>query len=170
MTEWPHDDQLSLTRFYGRPGQVAMENVVVPWHMIYAEPPHPPIPHFLMHVKCVPAMHRIFTAIWDYYGQSQQMIEEIGMHIYGGAYNPRKIRGSRRWSVHAFGAAVDFDPEHNAMNYLPHNPHKMAQPVIDAFKAEGAFWGGDFSYRHDPMHFQFAHEGLVRPRRQPQVA
>lgn len=163
MTDWPHDDQLSLTRFYGRPGQVAMGNVRVPWHMIYAEPPHPPIPHFLMHVKCVTAMNLILQNIWDHYGRSQQEIEEVGMHIYGGAYNPRKIRGSTRWSVHAFGAAVDFDPDHNEMSYAPHKPHRMAQPVIDAFKAEGAFWGGDFSYRKDPMHFQFAHEGLVRP-------
>jgi hypothetical protein len=158
MTDWPHDDQLSLMRFYGRPGQVAMANVMVPWHMIYAEPPHPHIPHFLMHVKCVAAMNRILQNIWDHYEQSQQAIEHIGMNIWGGAYNPRKIRGSNRWSVHAWAAAVDFDPDHNEMSYPPHPPHKMAQPVIDAFKAEGAFWGGDFSYRKDPMHFQFANE------------
>ena len=103
-------------------------------------------------------MERVFANIWDYYHHSQQLIEETGMHIFGGSYNDRKIRGSNRWSVHAFGAAVDFDPDHNEMNFSPKNPHKLPQPVIDAFKAEGAFWGGDFSYRHDPMHFQFAHE------------
>jgi hypothetical protein len=165
MTDWPHDDQISLTRFYGRPGHVAMANVNVPWHMIYAEPPHPTIPHFLMHVKCVAAMDKILANIWDHYDHSQQLIEETGMHIWGGAYNPRKIRGSARWSTHAFGCAVDFDPDHNAMTYRPNAPYRMPQPVIDAFKAEGAFWGGDFRGRKDPMHFQFAHEGFVRPRR-----
>jgi hypothetical protein len=157
MPQWPHGDQLNLTRFYGRPGHVAMDNVIVPWHMIYNEPPHPPIPHFAMHVKCVPAMNRILQNIWDHYAHSQQAIEHIGMNIWGGAYNPRKIRGSNRWSVHAWAAAVDFDPDHNEMSLSPHAPYRMAQPVIDAFKAEGATWGGDFKGRKDFMHFEFCH-------------
>ncbi|HXF86743.1 MAG TPA: M15 family metallopeptidase [Xanthobacteraceae bacterium] len=49
---------------------------------------------------------------------------------------------------------MDIDPEHNPMNRERRS--RMPQAVIDAFKAEGAFWGGDFRTRQDPMHFQFA--------------
>jgi len=54
------------------------------------------------------------------------------------------------------GILKDLDPEHEPMN-RNHVSH-MPQVVIDAFKAEGAFWGGDFHARQDPMHFQFATE------------
>jgi D-alanyl-D-alanine carboxypeptidase len=155
---WPHDDSASLIAFYGEPGKVKLGNVIVPWDMFYTEDIHHVIHSFAMHVKCLPAMNRIMGNVWEHYGKSQKQIEAVGMHLWGGAYNARTIRGSTRWSVHAFGAAVDFDPAHNAMNVLGNDPHKMAQAVIDAFKAEGAYWGGDFVHRHDPMHFQFAHE------------
>jgi hypothetical protein len=158
MSLWPHDDTHSLIAFYGQPGKVELGHVIVPWHMVFSWDTHHVVPRFAMHVKCIEPMHRILNNIWQHYKQSQDAIEDIGMHLWGGAYNPRTVRGSSRWSVHAFGAAVDFDPDANEMNSRPSNPHKMAQPVIDAFKAEGAFWGGDFRIRHDPMHFQFAHE------------
>lgn len=155
MIQWPHDDQISLMRFYGHPGRVALANVVVPWHMVYNEPPHQTIPHFLMHVKVAATTTRVLQNIWDHYDHSQHAIEQIGMHLWGGAYVARRIRGSPRWSMHAWGAAVDFDPDHNEMSYLPHAPHRMAQPVIDAFKAEGARWGGDYRGRKDFMHFEY---------------
>jgi len=31
----------------------------------------------------------------------------------------------------------------------------MPQLVIDAFKHQGARWGGDYRGRKDPMHFEF---------------
>jgi D-alanyl-D-alanine carboxypeptidase len=49
---------------------------------------------------------------------------------------------------------VDLDPEHNPLNRT--HSRKMPQAAIDAFKAQGAFLGGDFKSRQDPMHFQFA--------------
>lgn len=81
---------------------------------------------------------------------------------YSDAYNHRLIRGSAdRWSNHAYGAAIDFDAEHNGLN-TGHGT--MPQVVIDAFKRQGALWGGDYRGRTDPMHFEFcSREPVARP-------
>ena len=40
----------------------------------------------------------------------------------------------------------------------------MPQCVIDAFKRQGALWGGDYKGRTDPMHFEFcSRDGAVQP-------
>jgi hypothetical protein len=126
--------------------------------MWYTEDTHHIIHSFSMHEKVVPAMNRIMQRIWDKAEHRQAAIEAAGMHLWGGAYNPRPIRGSTRWSVHAFAAAVDWDPDHKEMNTHPSDPHRLPDWVVQEFKFEGATWGGDFRVRHDPMHMQFAHE------------
>ena len=89
--------------------------------------------------------------------RNQPKIEALNLHWYGGCYAPRSVRGSdSKLSCHAFAAAIDLDPEHEPMNRA--HQTNMPQLVIDAFKAEGAYWGGDFRSRQDPMHFQFATE------------
>ena len=78
---------------------------------------------------------------------------------FSGSFNYRTIAGSARISDHSFGAAVDFDAEHNSFYYPPAPPHFTMSPDIAAiFKKNGAFWGNDFRQRKDPMHFQWAHE------------
>jgi hypothetical protein len=56
-----------------------------------------------------------------------------------------------RWSNHAYGAAIDFDADHNGFN-TGHGT--IPQIVIDAFKKQGALWGGDYKIRTDPIHFE----------------
>jgi len=162
MSDWPHGDPVSLMNFYGPPGRGAMGKVIVPWRMYEADT-RTPVPTFLMHVRCVPVMNILLQNIWDHYGRSQKAIEEVGMHLWGGALNVRKVRGGSGWSVHAYGAAVDFDPDHNGMTTNPKASYRMPQAVIDEFKAAGATWGGDFRPRRDPMHFEFCHYGPHSP-------
>lgn len=157
---WPHDDTESLIAFYGDPRlegfqQQHLVYCVPPWRMVLSWEPSHLVPRFQIHAKCKSALDRVFAAVWKTCGESQDRVEEIGLHLWGGAYNYRPIRGSSRLSCHAFGAAIDLDPDHNPMG---HGRGRMPADVVAAFKAEGAFWGGDFHSRLDPMHFQFAHE------------
>lgn len=161
--DWPHDDTASLIGFYGDPrgpGWVTANLVAFspPWAMSYRDDDGKvsPVHHFEVHRKIITPLTSIFACIWEHYGKSQAAIEAVGMQWYGGCFNFRPVRGSARLSCHAFGAAIDLDPEQNPMN-RSHLSH-MAPAVVDAFKREGAFWGGDFKSRQDPMHFQFAHE------------
>jgi hypothetical protein len=74
------------------------------------------------------------------------------LHSYGGGFNFRPIRGGGDVSLHAWGIAWDFDPDHNALG----TKGTMDPVIIAAFEASGFFWGGRFKGRKDPMHFQYA--------------
>lgn len=78
---------------------------------------------------------------------------------------PRLKRGVDQVSIHCFGAAVDLDPDDNPLivGCGPRDPRRfdpkrrtIPDAVVDAFADEGWFWGGNFSSRFDPMHFQWA--------------
>lgn len=164
MGRWPRDNQADLIRFYGAPGpevEAQLVRVVPPFQMYYDGKP---ISFIKFHRKAADALKAALDEIWEHYGRDQRKIDALGISKYAGAYNPRKIRGSAtRWSNHAFGAAIDLDAERNGFN-TGHGT--MPQPVVDAFKRQGARWGGDYRGRTDPMHFEFcdAGEALARPQ------
>jgi hypothetical protein len=83
-------------------------------------------------------------------------IDEAGkwsaLHSYGGGFNFRPKRGSGEISLHAWGIAWDFDPEHNPLG----GKGNMDAEIVSIFDANGFFWGGKFKGRKDPMHFQYA--------------
>jgi hypothetical protein len=75
------------------------------------------------------------------------------LELYAGCYNFRKMRGGSNWSLHAWGAAIDFDPARNGLN--THWPTRAVMPftVMEIFArhgwlSAGAFWG------RDAMHHQ----------------
>jgi hypothetical protein len=74
------------------------------------------------------------------------------LHTYGGGFNFRPKRGSAEISLHAWGIAWDFDPEHNVLG----SKGSMDPAIIEIFETRGFFWGGHFKGRKDPMHFQYA--------------
>lgn len=82
-----------------------------------------------------------------------------------GCFAPRMKRGATGISLHTFGAAVDVDAATNPLiERCPAGDPRRVAPasrdipddVIDIWRAEGWIWGGDFSGRFDPMHFQWA--------------
>jgi hypothetical protein len=154
MTVWPNDDAASLKKFYGDPatGEPGRQlvPVVPPFQMFYDGKP---VKAIQFHRKAAPALAAALAEIWDRCGKSQARVDALGLSKYSGAYNPRLIRGSTtKWSNHAYGAAIDINAEANGFN-TGHGT--MPQLAIDAFKRQGALWGGDYQHRTDPMHFEF---------------
>lgn len=154
MPQWPHDDPSSLKAFYGDPatGEPGRQlvPVVPPFRMTYDGKP---IKAINFHRKAAGALAAALTEIWEKCDRDQAKVDALGMSIYSGAYNPRLIRGSStKWSNHAYGAAIDINADHNGFN-TGHGT--MPQIAIDAFKRQGALWGGDYQHRTDPMHFEF---------------
>lgn len=154
---WPADNQPALIAFYGTPGpQVERQlvPVVPPFKMYYDGKP---IKSIRFHAKAAPALKAALDEIWEHYGRDQKKIDALGISKYAGAYNPRFIRGSTtKWSNHAYGAAIDLNAEDNGFGK---GHGTIPQPVIDAFKRQGARWGGDYRGRTDPMHFEFCDAG-----------
>jgi hypothetical protein len=180
MSRWPHDDPASLAAFYGDPdhGEPGKQlvPVVPPFAMTYTSVDKDgkvtvkPVSHIQFHRKAAPSLLAALNEIWLACGRSQARVDGLRISRYSGAYNPRYVRGTEPgnpqghepvWSEHAYGAAIDFDAEHNGLN-TGHGT--MPQLVIDAFKRQGALWGGDYHKRTDPMHFEFcSRDPVARP-------
>lgn len=77
--------------------------------------------------------------------------------LYG--FNCRNIAGTNTKSAHAFGLALDINPQENPFqNTLKTN---IPRPeFVQWFKDEGWGWGGNWNGKKDPMHFsKFKGEG-----------
>jgi len=138
---WPRGDQASLRAFYGSPGdesQLVSIDVAGLGVMYDNRPVHT--------IRC----HRKVAA------SLRRVLEKLPRGItakYAGVYNNRPVRGGSTPSLHAYGAAIDLDPDNNG-NMTPW-PSKSLMPldVMETFAREGwlpagAFWG------RDAMHFQ----------------
>lgn len=157
MPRWPADNQSALLKFYGTPGpevERQLVDVVPPFKMYYDGKP---IKSIRFHRKCADALRAALDEIWEHYDRDQTTINKLGISKYAGSYNPRKVRGSAtKWSNHAYGAAIDLNASENGFGKGKGN---IPQPVVDAFKRQGARWGGDYKGRTDPMHFEFCDAG-----------
>lgn len=152
MTKWPRDNQADLIAFYGDPKRdipKQLVKVIPPFQMFYDGKP---LKHLWFHRKAAPALLAALNEIWEHYKHDQKAIDKEGISDCGGTYNPRYVRGSTtKWSNHAFAAAIDLDAKNNGL----YQKGDMPLAVINAFKKQGARWGGDYRGRKDPMHFEF---------------
>jgi peptidoglycan LD-endopeptidase CwlK len=86
----------------------------------------------------------------------------------GGTFNWRPIAGSDQLSAHAFGIAIDIDPDYSdywhwniggdhgkVIPYKNRIPHK----IVEIFERHGFIWGGKW-YHYDTMHFEYRPELL----------
>lgn len=89
----------------------------------------------------------------------------------GGAYNWRTIAGTKRLSVHSFGAAVDLNTKFadywrwagGKPGNVPRYQNKIPQAVVEVFERQGFIWGGKW-YHFDTMHFEYRPELIAIAR------
>lgn len=70
-----------------------------------------------------------------------------------GGYVKRKIRGGNAWSNHSWGLAVDLNAGTNPMQRELRTD--MPPGTSEKARSLGLSWGGDWTGRKDPMHFEF---------------
>ncbi len=96
----------------------------------------------------------VLESILKEYGPSK--IVELGINIYGGCFNYRKIGNTDKWSMHAWGLAIDLDPERNSYNQTSATAQfakKEYGKMIDIFYDNGFIsLGKEMDY--DEMHFE----------------
>ncbi|MGB0747665.1 MAG: M15 family metallopeptidase [Magnetospiraceae bacterium] len=87
-----------------------------------------------------------------------------------GTYNCRTIAGTDRFSVHAFGAAIDISTKTtnywrwtkpDASGAYPWR-NQVPDAIVRIFEKHGFIWGGRW-YHYDTMHFEYRPE-LLGPR------
>lgn len=151
---WPV--QADVLRFYGPVGK-NQTRVRLPYKMRLAWNTSETVSSFSCHEKVADAMGGIFARTFDAYGYDR--IKALGLDLFGGCLNVRKMRGGSSWSMHSWGIAVDLDPANNQLRW-GRDRAKFAKPEYDEFwrivEAAGAVSLGR-ARNYDWMHFQFAH-------------
>ena len=109
---WPKQTTSELNKYYGKVGtnQTKLE---LPYTMTIAWNKAQKVNRITVHEKVHDSAKRVFDRIADHY--SPEEIVKHGLDLFGGSLNVRKIRGGNRWSTHAWGIAIDFDPIRNQL-------------------------------------------------------
>lgn len=140
-------DYNALRGTFGPPGNTAgLVRVELPFPMRLSWEKSKEINIALVHPYIADELIGALSDILEYYGDP--MIRAFDLDMWGGAYNDRKARGSNRWSVHAWGLAVDYLPNLGGYGIPAVTPHF----IVKTFKSYGFAWGGDWEYP-DGMHF-----------------
>ncbi|MEM9556049.1 MAG: M15 family metallopeptidase [Acidobacteriota bacterium] len=163
---WPKDTREALDTFYGRhslgfdgtpTARWRRDNLVTfkaPYRLTLSWDLSAHATRVTCHRRVAESLERILAGILEHYG-SLEAVQQNRMHLYGGCYNYRPVRNGNRLSTHAWGAAIDLDPERNPLG-VPYDESAgmMPRAVVDLFEAEGWTWGGTWPRRPDCMHFQ----------------
>lgn len=126
-TTWPTQSQMAA--FYGKPG----ENLVtftVPYKLKLAWDHKTTVGKITANKKVKESTERVLARVLDVYGLDG--IVSLGLDLYGGTYNNRVMRGGTTLSTHAYGAAHDFDPERNQLNWN-RTKANFAKPEYEAW-------------------------------------
>jgi hypothetical protein len=142
---WPDSSDAAMRAFYGEPGD---EENLVKLSVLGTTVQYDgtPVMHVRCHKRVADSLGRVLHAI------SVSPQRDI-LKRYAGCYNFRTMRNSTRTSKHAWGAAIDIDPDVNGLH--THWPRMATMPfaVMEAFAREG--WVGlGWSANRDAMHFQ----------------
>ncbi len=150
---WPR--QKDVTDFYGQVG-TGQTRVSVPWDMRLAWDTDVPVRSITLHTKVADSAERVLHKIRGLYSNNE--LKALGLHLFGGSLNVRRMRGGNRYSMHAWGIAIDFDPERNRLHWKRPQArlsHDDAIPFWLAWEAEG--WVSLGRVRNfDWMHVQAA--------------
>lgn len=150
--------QKDMVAFYGPAGGAACTSgkVKLPFPFVIAWDTAQRVSVFSCHVRLEAPMTAIFSDAAKHYGEEE--FRRLRLDRFGGCYNFRPMRGGTSLSTHAWGAAVDLDPERNQLTWGADRA-AFAAPEYEAFwqivEKHGAVSLGRTRNR-DWMHFQFA--------------
>lgn len=154
--EWPTQAEVWAGKsIFGKAGS-GLVMVEVPYTLRLAWEPETTVRRLTCHQAVADGLVRIFRRTLEHYGMER--VRELGLDLFGGCYNERKISGGSKPSMHSWGIAVDMDPDRNGL--------KVHRPQARLSGAEyEPFWGfvedeGGVSLGrerdYDWMHFQFS--------------
>lgn len=153
VKQWPR--QAECTAFFGKVG-TRQGSVELPYPMRIAWDKKNIIKKFSAHELVCEPIERIFKRTLDYYGMEK--IKDLGLDLWGGCLNVRKIRGGSGWSMHSWGIAVDMDPDNNQLKW-GRDRATFSKPAYNKYWEfvydEGAISLGK-ERNYDWMHYQFA--------------
>ncbi len=147
-------DQQILTK-YGQPGDPDnLTAITLPYPMLIAWDLKTSVNKITCHKLIFDRLSKVFADLLTAYGYEE--IKRLGIDLFGGCYNFRKMRGGNKWSRHSWAIAIDLDPARNGL--------KTKKPIAQFSKPEykkmiGIFYDNGFigygpEKDYDWMHFE----------------
>lgn len=146
-----------ITKKYGAPnetGQGYLVKIELPYKMRIAWDTDSTVSTMMCHRLVAENFKAVFADLLSHYGYEK--IKELGIDLFGGCFNYRKMRGGSAWSMHSWGIAIDLDPARNTLKETSRTARFARpeyKPMIDIFYKHG-FESLGVEKDYDWMHFQ----------------
>jgi hypothetical protein len=122
-----------------------LARVALPFPLVLSWDRAQSVTQMTCHKKLCEVFASVFAAI-----QAAALQNKIT--TFGGCFSFRQQRTGSKLSAHAWGIAIDLNPETNAQG----TSGDMDSAISEIFRNAGFEWGGDWQGKvRDPMHFQF---------------
>lgn len=145
------------TKKYGAPnitGEGYLTTIQLPYKMRIAWDTDQTVTTMRCHKLVADRLLQVFNEILIEYGYDK--IKELGIDLFGGCFNYRKMRNGSAWSMHSWGIAIDLDPARNQLKETSKTA-RFARPeyksMIDIFYKNG-FISLGVEKNFDWMHFE----------------
>ena len=122
---------------YGTPNETGagyLVTLTLPYPMRLAWDTDETVTRMRCHKLVAAKFEAVFKELLETYGLAR--IKELGIDLFGGCFNFRKMRGGSSWSKHSWGIAIDLDPARNKLKETRATARFARaeyQPMIDIF-------------------------------------
>ena len=165
-TDLPPNDTQHKNNCFGTPHEgYPLHECKVPYKLRVAWDTDCTLTRFFCNKKVVERFQAMFEGWLEHFGADG--IREHGLDLYGGCYNHRSIRGGSAWSDHAYGIAIDIDPDRNGLK-TPWSEDKVGQKGWGKMPAEAIHIAEQCCLRNiaasmerDAMHFAAVDYGQI---------
>jgi len=146
-----------IVKKYGKPnetGEGYLTTILLPYPMKLAWDLDTKVSKMRCHKLAAEPFLNVFNDLLAEYGMTE--IERLGIDLFGGCFNYRKMRGGTSWSKHAWGIAVDLSPALNKLKETAKTARFARpeyKPMIDIFYKNG-FISLGIEKNYDWMHFE----------------
>ena len=147
----------NIIKKYGMPnetGEGYLTKITLPYPMRIAWDPTHAVSTMMCHKLIADKLLAVFKDLLSHYGYDK--LRELGIDLFGGCFNFRKMRGGTEWSTHSWGIAIDLDPSRNKLRETSKTARFARpeyKPMIDIFYKHGFISLGR-EKNYDWMHFQ----------------
>jgi len=142
---------------YGTPNETGagyLVTLTLPYPMRLAWDTDETVTKIRCHKLVAAKFEAVFKDLLETYGLTR--IKELGIDLFGGCFNFRKMRKGNAWSKHSWGIAIDLDPARNTLKETRATARFARpeyQPMIDIFYKHG-FISLGVECNFDWMHFE----------------
>jgi D-alanyl-D-alanine carboxypeptidase len=146
-----------LIKKYGTPNETGagyLVPIALPYPMRLAWDKKTKVNRMMVHKLVANKFLLVFNDLLAHYGYDK--IVELGIDLFGGCFNYRKMRGGNDFSRHSWGVAIDLDPERNLLKENAKTARFARpeyKPMIDIFYKHG-FVSLGVEKGYDFMHFE----------------